>query len=186
MPWLLTPAQARRIRRAGDVLRGLSVKLPVISNGAGLCGQCVALCCRYFAFSIDKPKKKRDFEDLRWYILHEDTIIFVEDGQWYVQVNRKCKALLPDNRCGIYHNRPTICRGYKTDACDWHADAYDYDHVFTEPEQIERFAKEYLAARRKKARQSAARGKSPGPAQTGKRRGTARKAGLPIHLLKTA
>jgi Fe-S-cluster containining protein len=103
-----------------------------------------------------------------------------------VQVNRKCKALLPDNRCGIYHNRPTICRGYKTDACDWHADAYDYDHVFTEPEQIERFAKEYLAARRKKARQSAARGKSPGPAQTGKRRGTARKAGLPIHLLKTA
>lgn len=162
------------------------MKLEVLSKEGSLCDQCVALCCRYFAFSIDKPEKKRDFEDLRWYILHEDTIVFVEDGQWYVQVNRKCKALLPDNRCGIYHNRPAICRGYKTDACDWHADAYDYDHVFSEPEQIERYAKEYLAARRRKARQSSSRRKASKPARGGQRRGVARKAGLPVHLLKTA
>lgn len=168
------------------------MKLDVISNNGSLCNQCVALCCRYFAFSIDKPEKKRDFEDLRWYILHEDTIIFVEDGQWYVQVNRKCRALLPDNRCGIYHNRPTICRGYTTDSCDWHADAYDYDHVFSEPEQIEQYAKEYLAGKRKKARQAAARKKSPAAKpssqsnRTPRRRGAARKAGLPVHLLKTA
>jgi Fe-S-cluster containining protein len=162
------------------------VKLEVLSNAGGLCEQCVALCCRYFAFSIDKPETKRDFEDLRWYILHEDTIIFVEDGEWYVQVNRKCKALLPDNRCGIYDNRPTICRGYKTDGCDWHADAYDYDHVFSEPEQVERFAKEYLAKKRKKARQAAACKKTKKTRRQPTRRGKARKAGLPIHLLKSA
>jgi Fe-S-cluster containining protein len=130
------------------------VKLEILSNIGSLCDQCVALCCRYFAFQIEKPTTQRDFDDLRWYMLHEDTIIFVEDGQWYIQINRKCKALLPDNRCGIYENRPTICREYTTESCDWHGDEYDYDELFTEPEQIERYAKEYLA---KKRRRSAAR-----------------------------
>lgn len=162
------------------------MKLEVLSNNGSLCNQCVALCCRYFAFSIDTPRTKRDFEDLRWYILHEDTIIFVEDGEWYVQVNRKCRELLPDNRCGIYENRPTICREYTTNGCDWHADAYDYEHVFSEPEQIERFAREYLARRRKQARKRKA-GKTPSRrARTRGRRRRARKAGLPLHLLKSA
>lgn len=162
------------------------MKLEVLSNNGSLCDQCAALCCRYFAFSIDKPDTPREFEDLRWYLLHEDTIIFVEDGEWYVQVNRKCRALLPDNRCGIYENRPTICRGYKTDACDWHADAYDYDRVFSEPEQIQRYAREYLAAKRRKARAARKRGKSVARKAAKPRRRTARKAGLPIHLLKSA
>ena len=162
------------------------MKLEVLSKSGSLCDQCVALCCRYFAFSIDTPTTKRDFEDLRWYILHDDTIIFVEDGEWYVQVNRKCRELLPDNRCGIYENRPTICRGYKTDACDWHADAYDYQHVFSEPDQIQRFAKEYLAKKRKKARKTSARKKSRKPARSAKRKGRARKGGLPVQILKSA
>jgi Fe-S-cluster containining protein len=167
------------------------VKLEVLSRSGSLCDQCVALCCRYYAFSIDKPETRRDFEDLRWYVLHEDTLIFVEDGEWYVQVNRKCRALLPDNRCGIYENRPAICRSYDTDGCDWHADAYDYDHVFSEPEQIERFAKEYLAEKRRRARKPAASGKTARPGtkrrRTSVRRsGRARKAGPPLHLLKSA
>ncbi|GMU22390.1 MAG: hypothetical protein AMXMBFR13_24760 [Phycisphaerae bacterium] len=164
------------------------MKLEVMSNTTSLCDQCVGLCCRYFAFSIDKPETKRDFEDLRWYILHEDTLIFVEDGEWYVQINRKCRALLPDNRCGIYENRPTICRSYKTDGCDWQADAYDYQHVFCEPEQIEKFAREYLAAKRKKARTRAKPGQTktrrPAPKRTKRRRLV--KTGVPLHLLMSA
>src|SRR6185436_10684314 len=126
------------------------MKLPVLAGGESLCSQCVALCCRYYALQIDTPRTWRDFEDLRWYLLHEDSQIFVEDGDWYLQINRKCRALLPDNRCGIYENRPAICRGYTTKACDWHADAYSYDHMFTEPEQIQAFAKEYLKAKRRR------------------------------------
>lgn len=131
------------------------MKLPVLSNLGSLCEQCVALCCRYYAFAIDPPKTKRDFEDIRWFMLHEDTLIFVEEGEWFIQVNRKCRALLPDNRCGIYENRPAICREYTTEACDFHGDEYDYDELFTEPEQIERYAREYLAKQRK--RKAAAR-----------------------------
>lgn len=126
------------------------MKLPVLSATSSLCDQCVALCCRYFAFAIDKPKTRRDFEDLRWFILHEDCIIFVENGDWYIQINRKCKALLPDNRCSIYESRPAICREYTTEGCDWHGDEYDYDELFTEPDQVERYMKEFLAKQRKR------------------------------------
>ena len=166
------------------------MKLPVIGNIESLCNQCVALCCRYFALQIEKPKTRRDFEDLRWYILHEDASIFVEEGEWYLQINRKCRALLPDNRCGIYHNRPSICREYKTDGCDWHADAYTYDHLFTEPEQIEVFAREFFREKRRKQRSRAARaGKASSAPRLkqarGRRAGRARKA-VPLPILKTA
>lgn len=166
------------------------MKLPILDE-SNLCNQCVALCCRYFAFNIEAPTTKRDFEDLRWYLLHEDTILFVEDGDWYLQVNRPCKALLPDSRCGIYETRPTICRGYKTDKCDWHGDEYGYEQLFTEPEQIARFAKEYLARRRKRAMarkratQPATRARAA--AVTAVRTRRARRRGMsPVRLLKSA
>lgn len=161
------------------------MKLPVIGNIESLCNQCVALCCRYFALQIEKPQTRRDFEDLRWYILHEDASIFVEDGEWYLQINRKCRALLPDNRCAIYHNRPSICREYKTDGCDWHADAYQYDHLFTEPEQIEAFAKEYLREKRRKQRARTRRASRPKLTRGKGHPGRARKA-VPVPMLKTA
>jgi len=162
------------------------VRLPVPKDMDSLCDQCVALCCRYFAFEIDKPQTRRDFEDLRWYILHQDTIIFVEAGRWYVQINRPCKALLPDNGCAAYENRPAICREYKTKNCDWHGDDYDYDHLFSEPEQLEAYGKQYLAERRKRRRRAAARrpGKRVPPAN-GRRKARAR-VGMPVRLLKSA
>jgi uncharacterized protein len=162
------------------------MNLPILSNKKSLCEQCVALCCRYFAFQIETPEVKRDFDDIRWYLLHEDSLVFVEDGEWYIQVNRKCKALLPDNRCGIYHDRPAICREYKTDGCDWHADEYDYDHLFTEPEQIAAYAKKFLAEKRKRAAARKKRGAAKTTSRKQKpRRGFAKKA-IPIRLLKTA
>ena len=179
------------------------MKIPILKDTESLCDQCVALCCRYYAFSIDKPKTKRDFEDIRWFMMHEDTIVFVEEGDWYVQVNRKCKALMPDNRCSIYENRPAICREYTTKGCDWHADEYDYDHLFTEPDQIQRFGKEYLAKKRKRRRTAAKKQAATGHGlQKGGRKkvarkktssvkrttraGTAKKTAASIRLRKTA
>ena len=170
-----------RSERKGDF-----VKLPILPGVQSLCDQCVALCCRYFAFEIDKPDTRRDFEDMRWYILHGDTIIFVEAGRWYVQVNRPCKALLPDNRCGVYENRPTICREYTTKNCDWHGDDYEYEHLFTEPEQIAAFAKEFLAERRKRRRRTAAKKSATGTKARKSRRRPKARLGLPVRLLKSA
>ena len=156
------------------------MKLPILTDTESLCDQCVGLCCRYYAFAIEKPKNKRDFEDIRWYLLHEDSIVFVEDGDWYIQVNRKCKELLPDNRCGIYFTRPTICREYTTKGCDWHGDEYDYDHLFTEQEQVAEFAKEFLAKQRARGNGSSKNGKAATKRRTPKR------GGVPIERVEAA
>ena len=124
-----------------------SHRLPTRSPCAG----CGARCCRYFALNIDTPETRGDFENLRWFLLHKDCEIWVEDGDWHLQINRSCKALNPDGACTIYEDRPTICRRYKADACDRNGDGYDHEHHFTKPEQIAAFAREVLARKRRRA-----------------------------------
>lgn len=88
---------------------------------------------------------------MRWYLLHNNVLIFVEDGDWYIQFNTPCRHLQSDNRCGIYVKRPTICRAYSTDECEYHAGEFEYEHLFTQAEQIEEYAKEFFRKRRERA-----------------------------------
>lgn len=112
--------------------------------GASLCDQCAGLCCRYFALPIDNPKTARQYDDIRWYLCHENVVIFIEKKQWYIGIMSRCKNLLPDNRCGIYHTRPEICREYTTDNCDYHGGEYNFERLFTSAEQLQRYAEEKL------------------------------------------
>jgi len=109
-----------------------------------LCDRCSALCCRYFALEIDEPATPRQFDDVRWYLAHENVHVFVEEQKWYLAVQTKCQFLRDDNKCGIYEDRPKICREYTTDNCDFHSGNYGFEHYFTTPEQIEAFAQEAL------------------------------------------
>ena len=109
-----------------------------------LCDKCSALCCRYIALPIDNPEDARDFDNIRWYLLHENIVVFIEKKQWYVGVFAKCKQLQEDNRCGIYLDRPRICRSYTTDNCDWHGGEYDYEQLFTSADQLREYAEKKL------------------------------------------
>lgn len=106
---------------------------------ANLCEHCTAKCCRYFALPIEEPETRKDFEYLRWYLLHERASLFTEDETWYLLVHTVCKHLEADNRCGIYHTRPQICREYTTDNCEYE-DLWTYDRYFESNEQIEEYA----------------------------------------------
>ena len=110
-----------------------------LAPGENLCEHCTAKCCRYFALPIDTPKTKRDFDFMRWYLLHDRATIFVEEPTWYLLVHTTCKHLQDDQRCGIYHTRPQICREYTTDECEFE-DSFTYDRYFETPEQIHEFA----------------------------------------------
>ncbi|MGD2109966.1 MAG: YkgJ family cysteine cluster protein [Phycisphaerae bacterium] len=110
--------------------------------GSILCEHCAAACCRYLALPIDKPTTKRDFDDIRWYLMHEGVSVFVEDGDWYVQYQTRCKNLGSDNRCTIYETRPEICAEYEPNGCDYQGGDYGYDHLFTHAKQIEAFYRE--------------------------------------------
>ncbi len=112
-----------------------------------LCEHCTAQCCRYIALPIDTPRTPRDFDDIRWYLIHEGVSLFVEDGTWYVAVQTRCRHLLPDHRCGIYDTRPRVCREYSTDQCEYHGGDYNFQHHFLSPEDLDDYAR---AARRRK------------------------------------
>ena len=74
------------------------------------CDHCTARCCKYFALPIDKPKTKADYGYVRWYLMHEGIAVWVDEGDWYLEVRTVCKHLLPDNRCGIYERAADLPR----------------------------------------------------------------------------
>jgi Fe-S-cluster containining protein len=110
-----------------------------------LCEHCTGMCCRYIALPIDTPETREDFDDIRWYILHEGVSIFVEDGDWYIYLAADCRHLQPDYRCGIYATRPRICREYTTDNCDYHSGEYGWEHHFVYPEHLDEYVRDLLA-----------------------------------------
>lgn len=110
-----------------------------------LCEHCSGLCCRYIALPIETPESKADFDDVRWYLLHEGVSVFVEDGEWYISFQATCRHLQPDFRCGIYETRPRICREYSTDNCDYHSGDYGWSAHFTCPEHLDAYVRDRAA-----------------------------------------
>jgi Fe-S-cluster containining protein len=104
----------------------------------GQCDKCTGLCCRYFALPIDTPETRDDYDDIRWYLCHEGVSVFVEDGDWYLNITKcKCRHLSEkDHRCLIYDRRPKICRKYRHDNCDFVQGEYDYELHFTNDQQM--------------------------------------------------
>jgi len=108
---------------------------------------CPARCCRYFALAIDTPETWKDFDNIRWFLLHHRTSIFVEDGTWYLLIHERCQKLRDDNLCGIYDIRPQICRDYKTTNCEYDDEGV-YEQYWETPEQVEEYAEAVLGPRR--------------------------------------
>lgn len=76
-------------------------------------------------------------------MLHGRVAVFVEDGTWFLMVYADCNFLQDDHRCGIYEERPQICRDYTTESCEYEDDAL-YDMFFETPEQIWDYAQAVL------------------------------------------
>ena len=127
------------------------------------CDKCSGLCCRYFALPLETPETREDFDDIRWYLCHEDITVFVEDGDWYLNVKNKCRHLSDgSHRCLIYAKRPGICRKYKHADCDFVEGEYDYELHFTSDREMEEYIRikfdnnvrekqKVLSAKRKRA-----------------------------------
>jgi Fe-S-cluster containining protein len=106
------------------------------------CEKCTGICCRYFALPIDTPKDRGDYDDIRWFLCHKGISVFVEDGDWYINIRNKCRHLSEkDYLCRIYKNRPRICRQYRHRNCDYVEGAYDYELHFTSDKQMEEYIK---------------------------------------------
>ncbi|MFW5991296.1 MAG: YkgJ family cysteine cluster protein [Nanoarchaeota archaeon] len=83
-------------------------------------------CCKHIAIEIDVPDSKGEYEDIYWYLLHENVRVFVtenddedsdDEESWFVEFITRCKALDENNLCKIYTKRPRICAEYDPDTC---------------------------------------------------------------------
>lgn len=122
-----------------------------LKPGDCLCDHCYGKCCRYFSLPIDTPSTWDDYDAIRWYLAHGETLVYVDKGTWHLLVGTRCKYLRKDNRCGIYLNRPKICQEYTTDDCEYDTD-WTFEKVFETAEQIWEYAEAVLPPRRRPGR----------------------------------
>ena len=132
------------------------------------CHECAALCCQHYALEIDAPEDAEDFETLTWYLIHGNSWLWVDDGEWFLQVDQPCRFLDAINACTIYSERPSICREYglpddeahpDDPLCDYFAQDVEHDLEFREPGEIRAYRDDFLRkrAKEKKRRSEAAK-----------------------------
>lgn len=150
---------------------------------ANLCEHCTAMCCRYVALPIETPDTFSEFEDIRWYLIHENIAVFIEDDEWFISFHTPCRHIQDDFRCGIYETRPQICRRYTTDNCDYHSGDYGWSAHFTSPEHLDAYLAENPDAitDAKRGKSKRAKGKKRVPRRT--KPAQADRAGVPLPVL---
>jgi len=80
---------------------------------------CHSRCCRYITIILRAPRRKADFDELSWWLAHKNIIVYVESRRWHLEVRNPCKYLNGDSLCGIYPDRPEVCREYKIKSCEY-------------------------------------------------------------------
>ena len=110
---------------------GATVPVGVDITPENKCGFCSgSKCCTYISQEIDTPRSKADFDFLLWQLSHRDVQLYKDEGSWYLLVNNPCTHLQADGRCGIYENRPRICREHSNEYCEFDAPAEEGFELF--------------------------------------------------------
>ncbi|MCK5450469.1 MAG: YkgJ family cysteine cluster protein [Candidatus Omnitrophica bacterium] len=114
------------------------------------CHTCESKCCRYFGLEIDTPTVKEEFENIRWYLAHKGVTVFVEKKKWYLEVDSKCQFLTKDRKCGIYENRPLICKEHCPSSCENALGEFDHQHTFKSMAEFDKYLDKRFRRKKKK------------------------------------
>jgi len=84
------------------------------------CGRCTGtICCTYITEPLDAPRSKSDFRHLLWQVSHANIEIYKDDAGWFLLIQGRCEHIQENGACGIYQDRPEICREYDNDWCEF-------------------------------------------------------------------
>lgn len=76
-------------------------------------------CCRYVSVQVDGPTSVANVSTLLWVLYHRGVAVYQShEEDWFLLIPAACENLLPDGFCGVYENRPFICRDYDVDGCE--------------------------------------------------------------------
>lgn len=141
------------------------IPLPMAPKELVPCTSC-AKCCTYVGVGINPPRNLRYATDVLWYLYHENVSVHRDGkGEWMVIFESRCKQLGHDLLCGVYEQRPVVCRDFDNTSCE--VNAPGAGHTYTEPSDFldwlratrpglyQRLAKRYLPPQLARARKRA-------------------------------
>lgn len=97
------------------------------------CGYCTnSKCCTYITQQIDTPRSMLDFDQLLWQVSHQNVQVYKDEDGWFLLINNTCSHLQSGGRCGIYDERPQICRNYDNDYCEYDEPAEENFELYFE------------------------------------------------------
>lgn len=112
-------------------------------NLGDYCRECGGGCCRYVALELDRPRSKRDYDHLRWYLRHEKMHVFISpERKWFLEFETPCSALGAEGDCLEYETRPRICREHGEDGvteCEYVSEIPPYRERFSSSEELEQY-----------------------------------------------
>ncbi len=101
------------------------------------CSRCLpAACCMYYAFEIDRPETRKDYESLLWKLAHKLTSIYIYRKKWYLMIHTRCNFLNQQNKCDIYEQRPYLCREHSTANCEFSDSDYGFSEHFRSYDEL--------------------------------------------------
>jgi Fe-S-cluster containining protein len=105
------------------------------------CHTCNGLCCRHIALPLDTPKSKTDYDNLRWFLMHNRIVVGIDhEGGWMIEVPTLCRHLKANNRCAEYENRPKLCKTFPAnEPCEHEDDNSPYKVLFKDEKDLERY-----------------------------------------------
>lgn len=114
----------------------------MVKKNVKTCANCDGACCKYIAMELDCPEDLDDFENIKWYIIHKNVRVYVEDDcTWNIEFLTPCKNLGENNNCMAYDKRPKICRKYDHDECTFH-NGYSEKYSFETIEDVDKYLEE--------------------------------------------
>ena len=88
------------------------------------CSRCLgSTCCTYTTEALGSIRSKADFDHLLWQVSHEHVEVYKDDDGWFLLIRGSCEHLGDGGACGIYADRPQVCRDYDNDWCEFDAPA---------------------------------------------------------------
>jgi len=109
------------------------------------CNDCSAKCCKYIALEIDKPTTKKDWDNIFWYLHHQNVVVFIDqENDWMIEFKTPCKHLLQNKKCEIYDNRPLVCRTHTQKDCEFHNSEKPYKHEFSSADDLKKYLQEKM------------------------------------------
>ena len=112
----------------------MRIPLPMAPAPLVPCTEC-GKCCTYVSVGINEPNNVRNASDVLWYLYHDQVSVYRDgDGEWSVVFETRCRHLQGSLLCGVYADRPSICRDFDNLTCE--VNAPEGGRTYAAPEEF--------------------------------------------------